>query len=87
MFQTGFPSIIRSSKLHVQRQAFVRQVLLPAASLAGMELVYMYYWGSANRPISFGVTYLRSQCLTGTTYMRSSTEINCETLHLVGFTL
>jgi len=27
-FQTGFPSIIRSSKLHIQRQAFVR----PAAS-------------------------------------------------------
>jgi len=33
-FQTGFPSIIRSSKLHIQRQVFVRPVLLPAASLA-----------------------------------------------------
>jgi len=31
VFQTGFPSIIRSSKLHIQRQAFVRQ--FPAASL------------------------------------------------------
>jgi len=31
MFQTGFPSIIRGSKLHVQRHVFVR--LLPAASL------------------------------------------------------
>ena len=30
MIQTGFPSIIRSSKLHIQRQVFVR----PAASLA-----------------------------------------------------
>ena len=28
MFQTGFPSIIRSTKLHIQRQAFVRQLLL-----------------------------------------------------------
>ena len=37
MFQTGFPSIIRSSKLHIQRQVFVRSVLLPAASLDGME--------------------------------------------------
>jgi len=35
MFQTGFPSIIRSPKLHIQRQIFVKPVLLPAASLAG----------------------------------------------------
>ena len=33
MFQTVFPSIIRSSKLHIQRQVFVRPLLLPAASL------------------------------------------------------
>ena len=32
MFQTVFPSIIRSTKLHIQRQAFVRPLLLPAAS-------------------------------------------------------
>ena len=29
-----FPSIIWSSKLHIQRQAFVRPLLLPAAGLA-----------------------------------------------------
>jgi len=34
MFQTFFPSIIRSSKLHIQRQVCVRTILLPAASLA-----------------------------------------------------
>jgi len=34
MFQAGFPSIIMSSKLHIQRQAIVRPTLLPAASLA-----------------------------------------------------
>jgi len=34
MFQRGFPSIIGSSKLHIQRQVFVRLLLLPAASLA-----------------------------------------------------
>jgi len=38
MFQTGFPSIIRSTKLHIQRQALVRPLLLPAASLDWMEL-------------------------------------------------
>jgi len=32
MFQTGFPSIIRTSKLHIQRQVFVRPILLSAAS-------------------------------------------------------
>jgi len=34
VFQKGFPSIIRSSKLHIQRQLFVRPVLLPAANMA-----------------------------------------------------
>ena len=33
MFQTVFLSIVRSSKLHIQRQVFVRAILLPAASL------------------------------------------------------
>ena len=37
MFQTGFPSIIRSTKLHIQRRVFVRPLLLPSASLDGME--------------------------------------------------
>jgi len=34
MLQTVFPSIIRSSKLHIQNQVFVTPLLLPAASLA-----------------------------------------------------
>jgi len=38
VFQTVFPSIIRSSKLHIQCQVFVRPILLPAASLTRMEL-------------------------------------------------
>ena len=33
-FRRVFPSIISSSKLHIQRQVFVRPLLLPAASLA-----------------------------------------------------
>jgi len=37
VFQTVFPSFIRSSKLHIQRQAFVRPLLVPAASLARLE--------------------------------------------------
>ena len=32
MFRTVFPSIIRSSKLHIRQQACVKQLLLPAAS-------------------------------------------------------
>jgi len=33
-YRRFFPSVIRSSKLHIQRQVFVRPLLLPAASLA-----------------------------------------------------
>ena len=33
MSQTGFPSIIRSSKLHIQRQAFVRPLLHNAVTV------------------------------------------------------
>jgi len=39
MFQTGFRSVIRSSKLHIQLQAFVRPLLLPAASLVRLAAV------------------------------------------------
>jgi len=34
MFQTVFPSIIRSSKLHIQRQVFVRPLLVQYLLLA-----------------------------------------------------
>ena len=51
MFQTVFSSIIRSSKLHTQRQVFVRPLLLPAASLvrlaAGSSIgltLYVQFW-------------------------------------------
>ena len=40
MFQTGFPSIIKSSKLHIQRQVFVRTMLLPAAIPARLAAGY-----------------------------------------------
>jgi len=30
MFRTVFPSIIRSSRLYIQQQAFVKQILLSA---------------------------------------------------------
>jgi len=36
MFQTVFPSTIRSSKLHIQRQVFVGPLLLSVASLDGL---------------------------------------------------
>jgi len=41
MFQTVFPTIIMGTKLHIQRQLFVRPKLLPAASLAGLEVLMM----------------------------------------------
>ena len=44
MFQTVFPSIIRSSKLHIQCQVFVRPILLPAASLARLAAFHLYSW-------------------------------------------
>ena len=53
MLRTGFPSIIGSSKLHIQRQVFVRPLLLPAASLAGLTAdssigltLYVQFWAS-----------------------------------------
>ena len=50
-FRQFFPSIIRSSKLHIQLQIFVRPIPLPAASLArlaagsGIGLtLYVQFW-------------------------------------------
>ena len=50
-FQTVSPSIIRSSKLHIQRKVFVRPLLLPAASLARLAAgstigltLYVQFW-------------------------------------------
>jgi hypothetical protein len=37
MFRTVFPSIIRSSKLHIWQQAYVKQLLPPAAIGDEME--------------------------------------------------
>jgi len=31
MFRTVFPSISRSSRLHIQQQVYVKQILLPAS--------------------------------------------------------
>ena len=38
MFQTVFLSTISCTKLQIQRQVFVRPILLPAARLDGMEV-------------------------------------------------
>jgi len=40
MFRTVFPSIIRSSKLHIRQQACIKELLLPAASGDEMELQF-----------------------------------------------
>jgi hypothetical protein len=43
MFRTVFPSITRSSWLHIQQQAHVKQILLPAASAAGSSIIVIHY--------------------------------------------
>ena len=43
-FRRFFPSIIRSSKLHIQRQVFVRPILVPAASLARLAAGIGWNW-------------------------------------------
>ena len=52
MFRTVVSSIIRSSKLHIQQQAYVKQLLLPAAIGDEMELGY-YDVLTYERQISF----------------------------------
>ena len=37
MFRTVFPSIIRSSRLYIQQQAFVKQILLYSLELLMMD--------------------------------------------------
>jgi len=41
MFRTVFPSIIRSSRLYIQQQAFVKQILLTACCMYSLELLMM----------------------------------------------
>jgi hypothetical protein len=38
MFRTVFPSIIRSSRLYIQQQAYVKQILLSACWQAGCSM-------------------------------------------------
>jgi len=40
MFRTVFPSIIRSAKLRIQQQVYVKQLLLPAAAGSSSYLTY-----------------------------------------------
>ena len=43
VFQTVFLSIIRSSRLYIQRQAFVKQMLLSACQQADSSICWFYY--------------------------------------------
>jgi len=44
MFQTVFPSVIMSSKLHMRQQAYVKQLLLPAASSSCLTYICCRMW-------------------------------------------
>jgi len=53
MFQTDFPSVISSSKLHIQCQVAVRPIVLPTASLARLAAgssigltLYVQFWAA-----------------------------------------
>jgi len=57
MFQSAIPSIIRSSKLHIQRQVLVRPILLPAASPGGLAA------GNSNGRASYRNKYIVRRCI------------------------
>jgi hypothetical protein len=42
MFRTVFVSIIKRSRLHIQKEAYVKHILLPAASGNEVELFLIY---------------------------------------------
>ena len=84
MFQTGFPSIIRSSKLHIQRQVFVRPLLLHAATLARSKY---QYWSDKYLTLCVQFWAPDDGRKTRLKHVERLTEINCETLQLVGCTL
>ena len=65
MFQTGFPSIIGSSKLHIQRQVFVRPILAPAASLAVRYLSDQYWHVLLACPSGICQTNTATSCQPG----------------------
>jgi hypothetical protein len=41
MFRAVFPSIFRSSRLYIEQQAFVKQILLSACCMYSLELLVM----------------------------------------------
>ena len=71
MFQTGLPPIIRSSKLRIQRQAFVRPLLLcaasrPATSTYLIRNVYLHCYCSCSELVQKIIS-------------ESGTQFGCET--------
>ena len=87
MFRTVFPSIIKSSELHVAHQVFVRPILLPAARLdvPSQQVVLVWQIPDALRAVLSSWWWTEKPSETCTPPYRN--KINCETLHLVGCTL
>jgi len=42
MFRTVFPSVIRSSRLYIKQQVYVKQILLPACYQAHSSICLTY---------------------------------------------
>ena len=94
MFQTVFLSIISSSKLHIQRQVFVRPIPLPAARQASSR---QQYWSDKYLTLYVQFWAPDDGRKNRLKYVERLTEINklwnvascctlriyCETLHLV----
>ena len=59
MFRTVIPSIIRSSRLYIQQQAFVKQILLTACCLLANRQQYLFN----SRPFLF-FSFMRSFSLS-----------------------
>ena len=72
MFRTVFPSIIRSSRLHIRQKVYVKQLLLPAASGDEMELqkdaLFLKLFILVERSTCFGRSFRPSSGAQDCTY-------------------
>jgi len=83
MFRTVFPSIIRSSRLHIQQQAYVKQLLLAAAvwQPAGLKTSKMHLFFKlfilGKHSTCFGWSFRPSSGPQDFTYSNTHTSNSC----------
>ena len=79
MFQPDFPSIIKSSKLHIQRQAFVRPLLLEHVRNAIAHAQKQDFVFRAKRTSPFKSAVASVQSTTGTAEVCASAVVMLDT--------